>query len=58
MAQAGIMEPNMKRALGNVPMLLIAGCLAACAASLAHATIQEESCIEPDVEYPVPCDED
>lgn len=24
----------------------------------AHATIQEESCIEPDVEYPLPCDED
>jgi hypothetical protein len=52
------MEPNMKRALGNVPLLLIAGCLAACAASLAHATIQEESCIEPDVEYPVPCDDE
>jgi hypothetical protein len=24
----------------------------------AAATIQEESCIYPDVEYPVPCDED
>lgn len=24
----------------------------------AHATIQEESCIYPDVEYPLPCDDD
>lgn len=23
-----------------------------------HATIQEESCIYPDVEYPLPCDDD
>lgn len=37
--------------------------LLALGAPLAHApptaaTIQEESCIDPDVEYPVPCDED
>jgi hypothetical protein len=24
----------------------------------ARATIQAEMCIEPDIEYPVPCDED
>jgi hypothetical protein len=28
------------------------------AAQAAKATIQEESCWEPDIEYPVPCDED
>jgi hypothetical protein len=41
-------------------VLLILGCLAAAfgAEHAARATIQDESCIEPDVEYPVPCDDD
>jgi hypothetical protein len=40
-------------------LLLVIGCVAVTiAAHPARATIQEESCIEPDVEYPVPCDDD
>lgn len=37
----------------------VLACIVSCsAAPAAHATIQEESCIYPDVEYPLPCDED
>jgi hypothetical protein len=28
------------------------------ASSRSSATIQDDSCIEPDIEYPVPCDDD
>ncbi len=43
--------------------LLSAGILLAClvvmsAMRSAHATIQEEECIYPDVEYPMPCEDD
>ncbi len=39
--------------------VLIAACFfAGLTASTARATVQEESCIEPDIEYPVPCDDD
>lgn len=50
----------MKRASVRKSLLVAAVALAALAASLprAHATIQEDSCIEPDIEYPVPCDDD
>lgn len=48
------MQPTRARALA----LLVAAGLAAAAATGARATVQEESCIEPDIEYPVPCDDD
>jgi hypothetical protein len=41
--------------------LLLALVLAAALVSASQpsdATIQEESCLEPDIEYPVPCDDD
>jgi hypothetical protein len=49
----------MKRIL----VRLMAACIAAVAfaearATTARATIQPEMCIAPDIEYPVPCDED
>jgi len=48
---------------GQVPravcLFLVAVSLGVCAAvSATRATIQEESCIEPDIEYPVPCDDE
>jgi hypothetical protein len=44
----------------KIALLVIGVALAACAAlpTSARATIQEESCWAPDIEYPVPCDED
>jgi len=39
-------------------LLILAYLAVVVAAPAARATIQEESCIEPDVEYPVPCDDD
>jgi hypothetical protein len=48
-------------------MRTVVRCAIICFAALAiaegratpvHATIQPEMCIEPDIEYPVPCDED
>lgn len=45
--------------INGLRVLLILGCLAVTVTGHpARATIQEESCIEPDVEYPVPCDDD
>lgn len=38
--------------------LLIAGITLLAALPPVRATIQEESCIYPDVEYPMPCDDD
>lgn len=60
------MGPLQRRAgygphmINGLRVLLILGCLAAAmvAGHPARATIQEESCMEPDVEYPVPCDDD
>jgi hypothetical protein len=49
------MKPVVQQLLAP---LLIACLIASGAATVARATIQEESCIEPDIEYPVPCDED
>ena len=48
----------MKQAMRKLPILVLVSCMAAWAAPHARATIQEESCIEPDVEYPVPCDDE
>ncbi|MCC7254033.1 hypothetical protein [Hyphomicrobium sp.] len=49
-------RPLSARLVGLVVSGLVIGCIATALA--AHATIQEESCIDPDIEYPVPCDED
>jgi hypothetical protein len=38
--------------------LLASALLLVTAMPSARATIQEESCIYPDVEYPLPCDDD
>lgn len=38
--------------------LLVAAAALTAGLSTARATIQEESCIYPDVEYPMPCDDD
>jgi hypothetical protein len=38
--------------------LALAIIIAAGSLTPARATIQEESCWEPDIEYPVPCDDD
>jgi hypothetical protein len=48
----------MKQALRKLPMLVLVGCMLAGTAHVAHATIQDDSCIEPDIEYPVPCDDE
>ncbi|HEX2842869.1 hypothetical protein [Hyphomicrobium sp.] len=39
-------------------IVLLSGMAATLVAHRAQATVQEESCIEPDIEYPVPCDDD
>lgn len=44
--------------LNAVSALVVVFLVAGVATTVAHATVQEESCIEPDVEYPVPCDDD
>lgn len=38
--------------------LILALVLACIASADTHATVQEEDCIDPAVEYPVPCDDD
>jgi hypothetical protein len=47
----------MMRAAAWVLAVLVAGGLVT-GGHPASATIQEESCIYPDVEYPLPCDDD
>lgn len=45
--------------LGRLVLAVAAGAALLGAASLrCGATIQEDSCLEPDIEYPVPCDDD
>jgi hypothetical protein len=39
-------------------LLAAVGVCAAIAPPAARATVQEESCIYPDVEYPMPCDDE
>jgi hypothetical protein len=47
------------RTLYKLLTLLLAGVVLAEARPMtARATIQQGLCIEPDIEYPVPCDED
>jgi len=50
----------MARSVTGKLVLFVAfgAALLAAAPSRCGATIQEESCIEPDIEYPVPCDDD
>jgi uncharacterized protein (DUF1778 family) len=52
-----------ERRRGVARRALSAGVLLTCfivmsAMPSAHATIQEEECIYPDVEYPMPCEDD
>jgi hypothetical protein len=49
----------MIQAMTNALRLLLAITTVAVAAMgpPARATIQEESCVEPDIEYPVPCED-
>lgn len=48
----------MTHATGLLYALLVVALIALGAAPFARATVQEEDCIDPAVEYPVPCDED
>lgn len=49
----------MARTIGWFRVFLFLACVAAASAALpAYATIQDDSCIYPDVEYPLPCDDD
>jgi hypothetical protein len=49
----------MNRDAARFCSFFVLACFAAfLAASTARATIQEESCIYPDVEYPMPCDDE
>lgn len=47
----------MRRAIEHLCLILILA-IAACPAGPACATIQDDSCIYPDVEYPMPCDDE
>ncbi len=38
--------------------LVVAGIVVCAPAPAARATIQDDSCIYPDVEYPMPCDDE
>lgn len=55
--------PMLHARINALRLLLVATGLAAAvivatAVTLpARATIQEESCVEPDIEYPVPCED-
>lgn len=55
--------PMLHARINALRLLLVATGLAAAViavavtAPLARATIQEESCVEPDIEYPVPCED-
>jgi hypothetical protein len=49
----------MSHTVRRLRVFLFLACIAAASVALpAHATIQEDSCIYPDVEYPLPCDDD
>ncbi len=49
----------MTSGIRRLYMLLVLACaIAAGAVPAARATIQDDSCMEPDIEYPVPCDDD
>jgi hypothetical protein len=49
----------MTRTIGRFRLFVFLACVLAASAALpAHATIQEDSCIYPDVEYPLPCDDE
>jgi hypothetical protein len=47
----------MRRAIERA-YLILACLIVAWPTPAARATIQDDSCIYPDVEYPMPCDED
>ncbi len=55
-------RPMLPARINALRRLLVATGLAAvlavaAVAPPARATIQEESCVEPDIEYPVPCED-
>lgn len=55
--------PMLHARINALRLLLVATGLAAAVIAVAvtappaRATIQEESCVEPDIEYPVPCED-
>lgn len=50
---------SMRRTLVRLMATLLAAlAIAEGWATAVHATIQPETCLAPDIEYPVPCDED
>jgi hypothetical protein len=52
-------EPEMNRIFAKPLAALVVVAIASLPASTAvQATIQDESCWEPDIEYPVPCDDE
>jgi len=51
-------EGCMKLATLLATALLALAALSRMAGLPARATVQEEDCIDPAIEYPVPCDED
>lgn len=48
----------MRRVIERICLIVVMVGIVAEPARNAHATIQDDSCIYPDVEYPMPCDED
>jgi hypothetical protein len=52
------MRVRVRWARAKALFVLLAACIGLLAHTPARATIQEESCIAPDIEYPVPCDEE
>ncbi len=48
----------MRREIERICLILILAAIAACPPEAARATIQDDSCIYPDVEYPMPCDDE
>lgn len=48
----------MRRVIERICLILVMAGVIATPMPAARATIQDDSCIYPDVEYPIPCDED
>ncbi|MBN8911378.1 MAG: hypothetical protein J0H65_04825 [Rhizobiales bacterium] len=48
----------MRRVIERICLIAVMAGIFAGPTPDARATIQDDSCIYPDVEYPIPCDED
>ncbi len=48
----------MRYAIERMCLIVVLAGIVVCPTLDARATIQDDSCIYPDVEYPMPCDED